>query len=305
MKRAEIIEHANQIASEYVRQGLVLTLRQLYYQFVARGLTGNGQKVYNRIGAALTEARYNGTFPIEWIVDRGRSVGATDVEECMSVEAALERAAEGVTAAPYWLRYGRWHGQPFRVWVWVEKDALAGVLEDACARLGVGLFPCKGYPSVSALAAWLKEADEATPGGEEAVILYLGDHDPDGLEIPRAALRSLERLQWVQGTDVRIRMDKIALTVDQIEEYDPPPFPAKVTSSRYDRYVRETGLRDAWELDALEPTVMRSLVQDSVRGLFDPSIKVDLDEVAHAKRLNMAATMREDGWADGLLDDWR
>src|SRR5688572_22144872 len=75
LTRKEILAHALQIAHDYKNRNLTLTLRQLYYRFVALGLTGSGQKVYSRIGATLTDARYCGDFPIDWLEDRGRDVG--------------------------------------------------------------------------------------------------------------------------------------------------------------------------------------------------------------------------------------
>ena len=78
LTRQEILKHALEIADAYQRQGLTLTLRQLYYRFVALGLTDSGQNVYSRIGSTLTDARYGGAFPIDWIEDRGRDVGTGD-----------------------------------------------------------------------------------------------------------------------------------------------------------------------------------------------------------------------------------
>lgn len=181
MTRNDIVDAAYNIALEYNRQGLKLTLRQLYYQFVARGLLESGQKVYKRIGKALVEARLDGRFPIDWIEDRGRSAGSSDTECADDVDQALEDSAGLVSRCPYYLRYGRWYGQSAVPFVWVEKDALAGVLEGICSRLGVGLFACKGYPSVSAISSWVSDTYHALQemdGDPEAVILYFGDMTP-------------------------------------------------------------------------------------------------------------------------------
>ncbi len=294
MNRQEIIITAHGIAQGYVAQGLRLTVRQLYYQFVARDLLPNGQKTYKRIVAALTAARLEGRFPFEWIEDRGRRVGLTDASQQDNMEDAIDNAADSVAQLPYWLRYGRWYGQPRLLSVWVEKEALSGVLMDPCNNLSVGLFACKGYPSVSALKSWVDETHAAWGEDTEiAIILYLGDHDPDGLQIPISAAATLRQIQHVTGKRFPFLMKRIALTMDQIDEYNPPPFGAKMTSARYQAYVDETGTTDAWELDALDPIVLQQLVRDNVNRLFDKPIHANKQEEIKALRLDMVERLSE------------
>lgn len=203
MRPHEIVRHANRIAEEYRDQGLTLTLRQMYYRFVATGLIENGQKAYKRIGSALTDARYAGRFPVDAIEDRGRSLsGGSHNDLNLDVRDALERAHADLRSAPYYLRAGRWHDQPRHVSVWVEKEALAGVFAPVCAELGLSFLACKGYPSVSVLYDFATELrDVETAGTVEHVVLYFGDHDPDGLEIPAAAARSVKRLCDLRGRE--------------------------------------------------------------------------------------------------------
>ncbi len=314
LTRADIVRHARAIAYEYKHKDLGLTLRQLYYQFVARGLMGNGQKVYKRIGATLTEARYNGTFPPDLLVDRTREVHVGKFSrEDTDIDEALDTAAQDLRNAPDWaLAIDRWVGQPVHVSVWVEKEALAGVFERPCQRLGVSWFACKGYPSVSALWDWLQNVERfmSTPdeNGEtpdECVVLYFGDHDPDGFEIPRSAERNIAKLRRITGTagTFRIRFEPMALTMDQIEQYDPPPFPAKVSSSRYEGYIAEHGTDDAWELDALDPEVLRDLITEGVERHFDKPLRAKTFKKLQALRDDMRGQMRADGWIDGVFDD--
>lgn len=274
MTKAEIQAVAYEILDEYQAQGIVMTLRQLYYQFVARGLLGSGQAVYNRVGAATRDARLDGTIPIDWIEDRGRHVGRTTTHCFDDVDVALAEAASEIQVLPMrLLQRGRWFGQPVKVFVWIEKEALAGVLEGTCDRLGVGLFPCKGYPSVSAISSWVSETYLTIGFDETATIIYLGDHDPDGLQIPRSALDLIRKIQHVKGEHFDVDLEYVALTMDQIDEHNPPPFPAKVTSPRYRRYVDDTGTEDAWELDALDPLTLRTLVETEVERRFDAVIR--------------------------------
>jgi len=303
----ETVEVALEIAREYLADGLVLTLRQLYYQFVARGYMPNGQNVYKRLGSVLTDARFNGEFPIEWLEDRGRNTGDGDwATNDDNVDAALVESEKALRSFPYWyLRRSRWWNQPKIVSVWVEKEALAGVFEDPCNDLGVALFPCKGYPSVSALWAWHKEIVETRATFEmelgfapDPVILYFGDFDPDGWEIPRSALRNLHKLQALEGDYFNIELERLALNMNQIQQFNPTPFPAKLTSARYASYVEEHGIDDAWELDALDPRVLRQLIHDGVGSHFDESVhRFNEGEIADL-RDDLRDKIREPGFVE-------
>ena len=274
---AEVVEIALDIAREYRRAGLTLTLRQMYYQFVGRGHEGSSQKVYKRIGKILTSARLKGTFPIEFLEDRGRSCGTGDWDtNDDDLAAAMGECKTAVDNFPYWyLRRSRWWNQPTLVSVWVEKEALSGVFERPCSNGGVPLFACKGYPSLSALKSWHDQVwatMQAQEGEKTAVILYFGDHDPDGFEIPASALRNLKIIQGLQSEHYEIQMHRLGLNMDQIEEYNPPPFPAKETSSRFQKYLDEQDTDEAWELDALEPRVLQRLIEEGIEEHFDNEI---------------------------------
>jgi len=340
LTRDETVHYALAIAREYRKQGLTLTLRQMYYQFVARGLVDNGQASYKRIGAALTDARYDGAYPIDYLEDRGRSVARGDyTRNDLDADRAEREAAAHLRNMPdYMVGRARWFGQPVHVSVWVEKEALAGVFEPTCMRLGVSWFACKGYPSVSALDAWLDETDFALGygpnaqtaredpdrqgignhrnderhepcGAERAVVLYFGDHDPDGWEIPRSAERNLAKLRRVRERDGRgsdpsdyeITFIRVALTMAQIEEHNPPPFDAKVSSSRYAGYVEEHDTDQAWELDALDPTTLRGLIEKHVDQHFDAKILEVSRRLVRFARDEVRERLSVDGWSGRAL----
>lgn len=310
-KTAEILRNAVKICEEFQAQGFDLTLRQLYYQFVSRGLHGSGDSHYRRLGRILTEARIEGTFPLHFIVDRGRNVGVTGfAHDATDPEVALRQAADELRRAPYWIWRDRWFGQPVVPFVWIEKDALAGIYERTCSDLKVGLFPCKGYPSISALAEFCKSVEEAIAlGADDIVILYAGDHDPDGLEIPRSSYRNIEEM-WENGVvlpsvvDFRstIRLERVALSIEQIREHNAPPFAAKTTSTRFRSYFEETGLRDAWELDALPPTSVDRLLRDAVDVYFDEDIAADNDRAVREARSVVRKGIRDPAWIEGVFE---
>lgn len=305
-KTEDTLRHAYSIAGEYSGN---LTVRQLYYQCVARGYIPNSQESYKRLVSILTDARLSGEFPFEWLLDRTRearpgnfSIDQTDIAN------SLRSVAREIRSAPErWLWRDRWLGQPYHISVWVEKEALAGVFEEPCEQLGVSWFVLRGYSSLSALSQWVDNVAAAYQDGDssitEAVVLYFGDHDPDGWEIPRSAERNVEAIAEVRGIELpEVTFKRVALVGTQIEQYDPPPFPAKETSSRFDSYVAEHGLRDAWELDALRPEVLDRLIRDSVERYFDKGIHERNNEEVEEARDEMRLKMREPNWIAGILE---
>jgi hypothetical protein len=317
-KTQATLDHAHEIAQEYDGN---LTVRQLYYQLVARGFIPNSQESYKRIVSILTDARLAGDFPFEWLVDRTREArGGKFTMNDVDVDEALVKTGDSLKNAPYWwIGRDRWFGQRTHVSVWVEKEALMGVFEKPCNDLGVAWFVLRGYSSLSALSQWLDNlqaayqcedecGDSTVPYDEdrtefdEAVVLYFGDHDPDGWEIPRSAERNLEAITNVRGLNLPpIRFERVALNREQIDRYNPPPFPAKETSARFNGYVDEHGLTDAWELDALRPDVLDKLIRDAVNDLYDEDVAKANLRLVQERREELKARIREPGWVAGVL----
>lgn len=246
-----IIEQAWSIIEEYAAQGFDLTLRQLYYQFVARALIPNKDSEYKRLGSVINDARLAGLIDWNAIQDRTRNLRALP---------HWDTPQDIVRACAKQFTRDRWAGQPYRPEVWIEKDALLGVIAGICEDLDVPYFSCRGYTSQSEMwvggrrmARWLDT--KVVP-----VVLHLGDHDPSGIDMTRDII---DRLEMFSGG---VEVKRLALNMDQVEEYGPPPNPAKMTDSRYIGYIDLYG-EESWELDALEPQVMADLIRDAVIGL--------------------------------------
>jgi hypothetical protein len=301
----DTLRDARSIASEY---GGNLTVRQLYYQLVARGSIANSQESYKRLVSILTTARLSGEFPFDWILDRTREARpGRFAGDQIDVGDALEATARNLRRAPeHWIWRDRWLGQATHVSVWVEKEALAGVFEGPCEELGVAWFVLRGYSSLSALSQWVDHVAEAAGGGssiERAVVLYFGDHDPDGWEKPRSAERNVGAIASIRGIYLPpVTFERVALVREQIEQYKPPPFPAKETSSRFESYVAEHRMRDAWELDALRPEVLRRLIHDRVSDYFDPEVHDANEVIVAVAREEMRTKMRAKKWVAGALE---
>jgi hypothetical protein len=249
-----IINKANDIIAEYAAQGFDLTLRQLYYQFVSRDLIPNTQKDYKNLGSIVNDARLAGLIDWETIVDRTREVrtlshfdGPEEIIEACSAQFNLDR----------------WEGQPYRPEVWIEKDALVGVFERVCRELDVPLLSCRGYTSQSEMWGASQRMLRYKRERQKPVVFHFGDHDPSGKDMSRDILDRLE--MFTRG---EMKFERLALNMDQVEKYEPPPNPAKITDSRANAYIAEFG-GESWELDALEPAVLEALVRDAIEGIVD------------------------------------
>lgn len=240
-----------------------MTLRQLYYRFVAMDLIENKQSQYQYLGEAIKEARLDGRIPWDWIEDRTRSVDGGD-HDLVDVERRFNENLEWFKKTPDRYRLPRWKGQDNYVEVWVEKEALAGVFAGVCEDLNVVTFPNRGYTSITLL----KEAAERLRGqwqkrGEAPTILYFGDFDPSGQDIERNIRDKLH-----DTFNVPVKVQRKALTRKQIDRFELPPQPAKRTDSRYEEFVENHGDL-AVELDALPPEELRNLIRESVEEYFD------------------------------------
>lgn len=250
-----VIDQADEIIRDYQSQGYTLTLRQLYYQFVSKDLIPNHDKEYKRLGNIITDARMAGLISWDAIEDRGRGMKGWLIEEDID---------EILRDLPYSYAADHWADQDRYIEVWVEKDALSSVVAQAVRPYRVGYMACKGYLSASEAYRAGKRMEEAKAAGKEPLVIHLGDHDPSGLDMTRDNATRLETFSWDW-----VEVERIALNRDQIDEFNPPPNPAKITDSRAEGYIREHG-RTSWELDALPPNVLERLIQDAIKPHIDP-----------------------------------
>lgn len=278
----ELIKIANDILNEYRGMGYKLSLRQLYYQLVARDYIPNSVKSYKRIGNLVSEARLAGLLDWAMIEDRGRET---------VIPTAWRSPAEIVRAAASQFRVDRWEGQPCYVEVMVEKDALSGVLEPVCRELHVRFTANKGYSSSSAMYEAGKRIARMARQAEEVHLFYLGDHDPSGIDMTRDIT---ERLGLFTGGYIDpMNVRRLALNYDQVEQWQPPENPAKETDSRYEMYVHQFG-ESSWELDAVEPRTLAELVRSAITELVDSAQWATVQEREREMR----------GELEGFADDY-
>jgi hypothetical protein len=250
-----VVEQANTIIAEYLDQGFTLTLRQLFYQTVARGLIENTFNNYKRLGTIIRNARDGGLIDWDAIEDRTREVHTHQFWNHPS--AIISDDAEVY-------REDLWAKQRYRPEVWIEKDALIGVIEHVCTELRVPYFAHRGNNSQTLQYQAGKRFARYLDVGLIPLVLHLADHDPNGIDMTRD---NIERLKLYVRAEIEVR--RIALNMDQVREFNPPPSFAKEGDTRTSGYRKRFGTDECWELDALSPTVIADLIRSEIEALID------------------------------------
>lgn len=287
--KLELVKMVNSVVAEYAEQGYSLTLRQVYYQMVARDIIENNLRSYKNLGELVSSARLAGLVDWNAIEDRTRNLRARskwdDPQQIISA-----------VAGQYHVDY--WEDQDNYVEVWVEKDALVGIVGQVCDELDVPYFSCRGYTSQSELwGAARRLKSRSDRWGQHTVLLHLGDHDPSGIDMSRDIV---ERLGMFGASGVEFH--RLALNMGQVSAYEPPPNPAKLTDSRASGYIRAHG-HSCWELDALEPSVISELISESViayrdEGAFQAAREREAHDKAQLGKLRDAYERLEARWDD-------
>lgn len=244
----------NDIVEEYREQGYILTLRQLYYQLVSREVVPNNQKEYAKLSILLTKGRMCGIVDWAAIEDRGRSP---------QIPYYVNGVKDALTDTYEQYRINRQREQPYYIEVWVEKDALSNVFLRVTNPYHIFLMVNKGYSSSSAMYEAAKRFKSANRYCHGSILIYFGDHDASGKDMVRDIK---ERLGEMGVTNLRV--ENPALTMQQIEQYEPPENPAKQTDPRAKWYIEKYG-DSSWELDALPPQALTQIIRDNVIQYMD------------------------------------
>lgn len=282
-----LIARVNTIIETYQAQGFILSVRQIYYQLVARALIPNTEQSYKGVASVLNDGRLAGLIDWDAIEDRNR-----DIE----MRARWESGSQIVDASARSFHQDMWDNQRDRVFVIVEKAALAGVLGSVCRQNDVPLLAARGYPSVSIVREMtLEHLVYPAECGQKVIVLHLGDHDPSGIDMTRDLKGRIALFAGVESDAIHVK--RIALTMDQIDDKQPPPNPAKTTDARFVGYQEEYG-DQSWELDALEPAYLVDLVQGEIDDYKDQDLWDERHEAVEAIRAELtktAATFKKKG----------
>jgi hypothetical protein len=279
--RKWITENAIEIVSRYEKG--ILTIRGLHYQLVSIGMT-NDLRHYKRVVSAMIEARWNGLIDFDAFSYNDREmIGNTQYEE-VQLESEIEKGKRQVRAWMESYSKNRWQNQPYYPEILIEKKALQGVFEKVCHRNDVALGACKGYPSLTFLNEATGRFREAENAGKIPVIIYFGDYDPSGEDIPRSIKENIIRL-GCESIEVR----RIALMHEQVIAWNLPPAPVKVGDSRSANW---DGIGQV-ELDAVKPEKLQKLCQDAIESIFDEELYRELKEAEEREIVTYQAELRE------------
>jgi hypothetical protein len=275
-----IIENGVPIAKSY---GGNITLRGLHYRLVAKGMI-NDVAHYKKVVTSMIDARWDGLLDFDDFKDHERETLGMTRYDLTDVESAVDEAKNQIKAWANSYRKNRWENQPIYPEVFIEKKALQGVFEDTCNKWGVALNPCKGYPSLTFQYDAKRRFDSAISAQKMPVILYFGDYDCSGEDIPRSIQDTLLRM----GTQVELK--RIALTEKQVVKWKLPPAPTKRGDSRAANW---DGLGQV-ELDAVEPDKIISLLTDAIQSVFDEELYSDLRAIEEDEIDQFKAVIKRD-----------
>ena len=250
----DLLASCNDVVADYLAQGFTLTLRQVFYQMVVRNILPNTERAYQNLSRLLSDGRLAGLVDWDAIEDRIR-VPKTANE--------WSSPAEIMSVVLKQYRLPRWEDQDYLVELWVEKDALAGVLQPIATERHITLMVNRGYSSQSAMKEAYERSEQGLRDSKDVVILYLGDLDPSGEDMVRDID---DRLNELYGTEATVI--KLAITPSQVQQYGPPPNPAKLSDSRAAGFIEKHGM-GSYEVDALPPEVLRQLINDAVDQYVD------------------------------------
>jgi hypothetical protein len=256
---------------EVIEDDPPMTVRQVFYQLVTRGTIEKSEEQYQgTVIRLMTEMRLDGSLPYSWVVDESRRVRITRTYD--SIEHALEQTAR-------FYRRSALEQSASYIEVWVEKDALAGVMWDATSDYDVPLMVSRGMPSLTFLHSSALAIKSAAERGKSAYIYQFGDHDPSGVLIPQTIKRRLNEMCMRLDVPAPI-VKRVALTEKQIERYHLPTRPTKRDGNRHAAGFVGRSV----ELDALPPRVLRDLVSKVIERHISPAATAALRVAEDSER---------------------
>jgi len=263
----ELLEQVQKIMGSY---DFALTLRQIYYQLVAKQIIPNEQRYYKKLSRICVAGRDEGILPEEGFADRLREV------DKLSSWVDLNEFMETVRRSYH---KDKWQNQDRYLEIWTEKDALRGVLSQVTYQYDVSLMVARGQLSRTAIYEASKRYK--IKSDKECYLYYCGDFDPSGLSIYESIKERLSDF------GVFINYERIALTQKQIEKYQLPSDPGKKTDPNYNKFVSLYGSDMVVELDSLPPDVLRDIIKDCITKNINNGLLAQVQEEEEAEKVSL------------------
>lgn len=275
---ARIVEQAGEVLREYAGYG-PMTVRQVFYRLVGNYGYDKTERAYKRLAEYLVKARRAGMIDFSRIRDDGGTTagGAYGFE---TVDEFLEDLANYGTA----YRITPTLGQPHHLELWCEAEGMVPMLGQMVGRYGVKVTGTGGFSSLTVthdFAARVAGREQPT------VLLHVGDFDPSGESIFTSMCQDIGSFvaskvggyvypdgRAEDGDERPIFIpQRVALTADQVDEYDLPTAPPKSSDSRSANWIGETT-----QAEAMPPDLLAEVVTDAVKGWWDQDAYDELKE---------------------------
>lgn len=272
------------ILREIVEEQKPMTVRQVFYRAVVKGYVEKTEKGYGYIQRDLAQMRRDGRMPFAWIIDSSRNARGSQGHNLDLEEWLAEQTADLPNTVASWWSRDLLADHEFSIQVWLEKEALSEVIHGICQRWGVPLYPARGYASLTFIQ---DAAQDLESKDRPAKIFHLGDYDPSGQDAIKNVqydLRGMAKKTAKNGLEFKI----VAVTPQQIREMNLPTRPTKKSDTRSGGFGDESV-----ELDAIEPDVLRTLVNDTLTGCFPPGAREENARRQEQEREQIRARIRE------------
>lgn len=274
-KKDRLVYEVQQYLKECAQEEIIPTFRNVFYKLVTKQILPKLTSQYKYLSRIITDARINNLIPYEAFSDPER-LHSVDYYLQNSFENHIRHNFESLLEDLEFFNFHSWEKQPNYVEVWIEKNALFEQFKQVTRKRKVTLVSCKGYPSITILSKASRRIRKEleTRDIEKVVILYFGDYDPSGKDIPRHVC---ERLRDVFRLDFEMYL--VALTSEQIEKYNLPSVPTKKSDTRRKNFLENFGDK-AVELDALDLSVLRDITNNAISKYYDESINNETQKEA-------------------------
>jgi len=263
----ELLAQVQKIMGSY---DFALTLRQIYYQLVAKQIIPNEQRYYKKLSRICVAGRDEGILSEEGFADRLREV------DKLSSWVDLNEFMETVRRSYH---KDKWQNQDRYLEIWTEKDALRGVLSQVTYQYDVSLMVARGQLSRTAIYEASKRYK--TKSDKECYLYYCGDFDPSGLSIYDSIKKRLGDF------GISINFERIALTEEQIEKYKLPSDPGKKSDPNYNKFVSLYDSDMVVELDSLPPDVLRDIIKDCITKNINNGLLAQVQEEEEAEKVSL------------------
>ncbi|HUZ06587.1 MAG TPA: hypothetical protein VMV89_03785 [Candidatus Paceibacterota bacterium] len=228
-----------------------ITIRHLFYRLVGLKQIEKTEAAYKSLCGHLSKWRRSGE--VSWNAFADNTRWHLGTETFNGLNDALANTVQCY-------RRNLWAQQSAHVEIWGEKDAISGILFREADTFGVKVFTCRGFASLSALYSAANIFKQAVANGKEVFIYYFGDHDPSGLAIDHAAVKSFR-----DDFGVEVNLTRAAITPEQIEQHNLPTRPVKKSDTRAANWHG-----GCVEVDTMPPAVLKKLVRDCITKHIEP-----------------------------------